>query len=90
MEYSEAYKKLMTEKSSQVEAAFKVATDIAMNHCLHHVQTDFAEAYPLVDMLTLEGESVNKGKEEIKLLLDAVLVDALMAYEGLIDTEQEG
>ena len=84
--YAENYRKLMAEKKPQVEAAFAKATEIAMSHTLWHVQGDYGDAYPLTDMLTLQGQTVDKGKEEIERLLDSMLIDALMAYEGMLDS----
>ena len=84
--YAQNYNKLMTENGPQVKAAFKKATELAMNHNLHHVCGEDGEAYPLKDMLTLKGQKVNNGEEEIELLLDSILVDALMAYEGMLDS----
>ena len=75
----------MNEKGPQIEAAFKKATELAMNHRLTNVCDDDGEPYPLIDMLTLKGQTVDKGKEEVELLLDAILIDAIMAYEGLLD-----
>ena len=50
------------------------------------MQGDDGDAYPLTDMLTLQGQTVDKGKEEIERLLDSMLIDALMAYEGMLDS----
>lgn len=84
-EYARNVAKFRIENHDKIEAAFKVATDTAMNYCLHNVCGDDGEAFPLVDMLTLEGQPITKGKEEIELLLDSVLFDALLAYEGISD-----
>lgn len=85
-DYSKNYHKLMSEKKDQIAAAFKVAKKIAMNHELHFVcDTDSGERYPLAEMLTLKGQPISNGEEEIDSLIDNILVDAIMAYEGLID-----
>lgn len=81
-EYSEAFQKLTNENKSKLDAAFKVATKLANSHSMHHVMGEDSEAYQLVDMLTLKGRPVSDGEDEIHLLLDSILVEALIAYEN--------
>ena len=53
--YAQNYQKLMSEKGQQVEAAFKMAIELATNYRLKNVCGDDGDSYPLIDMLTLEG-----------------------------------
>ena len=84
--YAQNLKKLLDEKGEQIDAAFKKATEVAESHRLQHMHDEDGDGYPLVDALTMQGEIIDKGKEEIELLLDSMLVEALMAYEGLLDS----
>jgi len=85
--HAENYQKLMSENSDKVQLAFDEATKIAMDYRLSNVQDEFGGGYPLIDMLTLSGHNISEGKEEIELFLDLVVINVLMAYEGLLNSD---
>ncbi|MEF1335475.1 hypothetical protein REH81_01600 [Vibrio rotiferianus] len=87
--YAQGYQKLMSSKKDQVEAAFKKAKEFAMSHKLQHVVDEDGYPFPLVEQLTLEGQPGSNGEEEIELLLDGMIIEALMAFEGLLPEEDK-
>lgn len=60
-----------------------------MSHKLQHVVDEDGYSFPLVEQLTLEGQPVSNGEEEIELLLDGMIIEALMAFEGLLPEEDK-
>jgi len=67
----------------RIQEAGKKAQEMALSYCMQNIVDDCGDPIPMVDVLSVKGSTIKTGLEEIDSLIDHIILETLMAYEGV-------